>query len=200
MVQLAIAYGKFMKSHRNATEDPVITDILIGCLRVFSSEDMDFDTFEWLIADWSFYVRKQRIFRAAKRVLNVLQTYFRDNSSTTIQMRIQSSAQLPAKEDLDQANRITDLIQRSLLLSAQWQAESNEDPEECYGTNSELAILRLVCINPAVTYDRQEDTYMGRPFYGIPASKIEMLLQSGLLDDRGHPLTDLTNNTPNNNQ
>ena len=199
MVQLVIAYGKFMKSRRGAVEDPMITSTLTTCLHTLSAGDMDFHQFEWLImtiADWSSSCRKQRIFRAVRRVLAVLDTYFAYQFSTPLRARVQSLSNPPTKDNLACAEHIARLIERSLLRSAQWQGESNEDPEECYGTNSELAILRLVYINSAVTYEHHEAPYMGSPLYGIPASKLEPLLVNGLLDDHGHSRSNFIHDAP----
>lgn len=199
MTQLVIAYGKFLKSRRYAVEDPEITDTLLNCLTVLRSGDMEFYEFTQLIeriAGWSLYSRKQRIYRATRRVLAVLDTYYMYRFSASLCTRIQSPVQPPAKENVDQAERIVHLIERSLISSAQWQAESDEDPEECYGTNSELAMSRLLHVNPAVIYDRQDDSYIETPLYGVSAAELEVLLKNGLLDDRGHPLADCAGDIP----
>lgn len=199
MTQLVIAYGKFLKSRRYAVEDPEITETLLNCLLVLAVGDMDFHEFERLIeriASWSLCSRKQRIYRAARRVLSVLDTYYMYPFSASLRTRIQPSVQPPTKENIDQAERIVYLIERSLISSAQWQTASDEDPEECYGTNSELAISRLLHVNPAVSYDHQDDSYIGTPLYGVPAAALEELLKNGLLDERGRPLADLPYDTP----
>lgn len=199
MVLLVIAYGKFMKSHRYATEDPGITDDLIACLQALSSGDMEYFKFQdriQAIVGWAFYFRKQRIFRAARGVLVALDKFSLPSSSPPLRMVVQSSTQAPTKEQHDLAKRIVHLIERSLLSSWQWQSESEEDPEECYGTNSKLVILRLLYINPAVTYVHQDGTYIGTPLYGVPAAELEVLLKNGLLDDRGRPLADISSDAP----
>ena len=200
MTQLVIAYGNFLKSRRFATEAPEITNTLKRCLQVFSAEeDMDFYQFEQLIeriAEWSFCAHKQRIYRAAKRVLIALSTNVTSSFSTTLRARIQAATHQLTKEKFNRIKHIAYLIEISLLASAQWQEESDEDPKECYGTNSELAISRLLYVNPAVVYDRQDGSYTGTPLYGIPASALEELLKNGLLDDRGHSLTDIADIIP----
>lgn len=199
MMQLAIAYGKFLKSGRYATEDRGITESLIHCLRELSSGDMPFYEFERqieAIEQWSFSSRKQRIFRAARRVHVVLEKYLGYTASTPLREVVRAPVFHPTEADLYHAERIAHLIESALRLSAQRQVESGEDPEGFYGTNSELAILRLLYINPAVTYDTTQGGYMGAPVYGVPASEIEALLKSGLLDDRGRRLTDYLGDIP----
>ena len=202
MVQLAITYGKFLKSGRYATEAREITETLIRCLRALSSGDMSFYEFERhidLIEGWSSDARKQRIFRAARRVRVILGSYLGYRHSAPLREVVYSPIRQPTEESLCHAARIAHLTEKSLLSSAQQQVESDEDPDGFYGTNSALAILRLLYINPAANYDSSLRTYMGIPFCGVPASVVETMLKNGLLDDQGRDLTKCLEDTSTQN-
>lgn len=189
VVQLVVAYGKFLKSGRFASEDPEVTEDLIECLQGLAAGDMPLYEFErkiGTIAGWSRWARKGRIFRAAKSVLVATETLGYARNSVEPLLRLgQALPQPPMEDDLHCAEGIADHIEKSLEASAKWQATSGEAPEGCYGTNCELAILRLLYINSAVRYDPEQGSYLGVPRYGVAAAELEVLLKDGLLDDRG---------------
>lgn len=204
MVQLAIAYGRFLKSGRYATEDREVTEALTCCLLELSSRDLyfyDLEQYIDLIEGWSSSVRKQRIFRAARRVRVIIGSFFGYRYPDMLRAELYSSIQCPSEKSLHHAAQIGHLIEENFRLSAQRQVESNEDPDGFYGTNSALAILRLLYINPAANYDSSLRSYMGIPFCGVPASAVETMLKNGLLDDQGRDLTkcleDTSTQTPN---
>ena len=187
MVQLVVAYGKFLKSGRFAEEDPGITEMLKSCLRGLSVGDISPWEFKQRIDDvaaWSAWARKGRIFLAAKSVLVAMKT-FEGNPAAPFLGVGQALPRPPVEDEMHHAKRIADYIERSLEASAKWQAISGEESEGCYGTNCELAILRLLYINSAVRYDPEQGSYLGVPRYGVAAAELEVLLKDGLLDDRG---------------
>lgn len=194
MVHLAIAYGKFLKSGRYAMESWEITASLVRCLHGLSSGEMSFNEFVQhieTIEGWSYYTRKQRIYRATRRVHAILDRYLGYRAFALLREVVcVSAASSPAEEDIRHAERIVQLIETSLQLSARWQVDADEDPDECYGTNSALTILRLLYINPAaITYNSNKQDYTETLFYGVPVSEVEAMLKSGLLDDRGRCIT-----------
>ena len=187
MVELTIAYGKFLQSHRGASEDMMITDALRSCLEGLVSGDMPLSAFQDGISQiygWSMYCRKGRIMKAARKLLTFL-----DRSPSTLGLVFQPLSALPrndAEPNLqEKARHMGVLIEQSLMENTQRQDNSLEDPEERYEANPDLAILRLLYINPAAPVIEEENVPTEMPLPGIPVRRLEQLLREGLLDNRG---------------
>lgn len=122
--------------------------------------------------------------KAARKLLTFL-----DRSPSTLGLVFQPLSALPrndAEPNLqEKARHMGVLIEQSLMENTQRQDNSLEDPEERYEANPDLAILRLLYINPAAPVIEEENVPTEMPLPGIPVRRLEQLLREGLLDNRG---------------
>lgn len=176
--QLVIAYGMFLHTCRNTTEDPEITSALISCqieLRFdHRSCFLIFNEAE-KIKHWSQSIQKKKIFRAAENIERIIKRwpYMYENF-------VPMSDRSYSRQTQAEADRITALIGAYIDRNKDdWQELLAKEP---FGVTDRIRYFNSAAMRfwpPRITEDGFVDPQCILP--GIPARKLEAMVQNGLL-------------------